>query len=204
MDVQPEDEIGPKLRGLGLDPAEVKTVVLTHLHTDHAGGLHHFPEAEIFVSRGDHRAASGVMGRFQGFLPHRWPSWFDPTPISFLPETLGGFDRIFPITKRGDVVVVPTPGHTPAHVSVVVKCDGLDYFLAGDTSYTQELLLEGESDGVSPRPSVTVETLQRILTHASHRPTVYLPSHDPAAGERLSQGAALQSDEPSGAGTKTS
>jgi glyoxylase-like metal-dependent hydrolase (beta-lactamase superfamily II) len=84
---------------------------------------------------------------------------------------------------------------------VVVQCDGLDYFLAGDTSYTQEILLEGESDGVSPKPSVTVETLQRILTHASHRPTVYLPSHDPASEERLTQRSALQFDGLSGVGT---
>lgn len=32
--------------------------------------------------------------------------------------------------------MVPTPGHTPAHVSVIVVDDGVGYFLAGDVSYT--------------------------------------------------------------------
>src|SRR6476661_8563398 len=38
--VEPEEEIGPQLRRLGIGPGDVRTVVLTHLHTDHAGGLH--------------------------------------------------------------------------------------------------------------------------------------------------------------------
>jgi glyoxylase-like metal-dependent hydrolase (beta-lactamase superfamily II) len=194
MNVRPEDEIGPKLRELGVDPASVRTVVLTHFHTDHAGGLHHFPKAEIFVSRSDHLAASGFSGTIQGFLPHRWPGWLNPFPIDFLPEGFGAFDRSFPITKAGDVLVVPTPGHTPGHISVVARKDGLDYFLAGDTSYSQALLLQRESDGVSPRPSVTIETIGRILDHASHHPTVYLPSHDPESEARLSRRLTLRTE----------
>src|SRR5262245_4259959 len=49
--VVPEEEIGPQLRTLGFDPRDVRWLVLTHLHTDHAGGLAHFPGAEILVTR---------------------------------------------------------------------------------------------------------------------------------------------------------
>lgn len=48
--VTAEDEIGPQLRKLGFDPLDVRWVVLTHLHTDHARGLAHFPASEILVS----------------------------------------------------------------------------------------------------------------------------------------------------------
>src|SRR5262245_15543323 len=41
--VQSEQEIGPQMRALGIAPEDVRWLVLTHLHTDHAGGLHHFP-----------------------------------------------------------------------------------------------------------------------------------------------------------------
>src|SRR5271170_7915263 len=37
--VHPDEEIGPQLSGLGISPRDVRHVVLTHLHTDHAAGL---------------------------------------------------------------------------------------------------------------------------------------------------------------------
>jgi glyoxylase-like metal-dependent hydrolase (beta-lactamase superfamily II) len=44
MDITPAQEIGPRIEKLGLNPENVDKVVLTHFHTDHAGGLAHFPE----------------------------------------------------------------------------------------------------------------------------------------------------------------
>ncbi len=49
--VEPEQEIGPQLERLGISPGGVRWLVMTHLHADHAGGLHHFPDTEILVTR---------------------------------------------------------------------------------------------------------------------------------------------------------
>src|SRR5215204_7569088 len=57
--VEPEQEIGPQLERLGIRPGDVRWVVMTHLHTDHAGGLHHFPDNEILVTRTELEFASG-------------------------------------------------------------------------------------------------------------------------------------------------
>ncbi len=185
MDVAPEQEIGPQLRQIGIEPEQVRTVVLTHLHTDHAGGMHHFPDSEILVSSEEYRGAQGLLGRLQGYLPHRWPEWFSPTPIPLEPRAFGPFRNSYTVTEAGDVVVVPTPGHTPHHVSVIVKTEGVSYFLAGDTSYDEALLMERTPDGVSPRAKTAVGTLETILAYAAQNPTVYLPSHDPDVPERL-------------------
>jgi glyoxylase-like metal-dependent hydrolase (beta-lactamase superfamily II) len=179
FDVKPADEIGPQLRKVGISPEDVRTVIITHLHTDHAGGLHHFPRSRIYVADGEYKNALGLWGKLNGYLPHRWPMWFAPVPIPFTPTAFGGFARSFPVTVAGDVVVVPTPGHTPNHVSVIVKTGGFDYFLAGDTSYTERQLLERRSDGVSMKPKVTIATINRICDYLSSTPTVYLPTHDP-------------------------
>ena len=187
MDVAPAQEIGPQLKQIGIDPADVRTVILTHFHTDHAGGLHHFPESEILVQGDDYEDAQGLRGKLQGYLPHRWPEWFAPTPIPFRPVALGPFAQSYPVTAAGDVIVVPTPGHTPHHISVIVNVDGVSYFLAGDTSYTEALLLAREPDGVSPSRSTALQTIDAILTYAQAQPTVYLPSHDPQSAERLRQ-----------------
>ncbi len=95
-----------------------------------------------------------------------------------------------PLTRRGDILIVPTPGHTPHHVSVVVRGDP-SFLLAGDTSYNQSLLLEGKVDGVSPDPRITRHTHARIVALAQERPLVYLPSHDPESETRLADRAVL-------------
>ena len=61
----------------------------------------------------------------------------------------------------------------------------MSYFLAGDTSYNEDLLVERVPDGVSPRAKAAVRTLENILSYAAEEPTVYLPSHDPDATRRL-------------------
>lgn len=80
FDVSPDDEIGPRLRELGIGPeTDVQTVVMTHLHADHAGGLHPFRNSEILINRMEFLAARGFAGKLAGYLPHRWTEWLAPT-----------------------------------------------------------------------------------------------------------------------------
>ena len=188
--VHPEEELGPQLRALGIGPRDVRQVVLTHLHTDHAGGLPHVTGSRVWVSREEFDAANGIGGRVGGYLPHRWPKWWQPEFIRFDRTRFGPFEEAMPLTRSGDVLVVPTPGHTPHHVSVVV-CGDASFFLAGDTSYNQSLLVAGKVDGVSPDQRVTRRTHERILALARERPLVYLPSHDPESASRLAHRVVL-------------
>jgi len=185
--VEPGDELGPALRRLGLDPSDIRWTVMTHLHTDHAGGLAHVMGSQVLVSRAEFAAARGLMGKLRGYLPHRWPAEFEPTLVDFR-GPLGPFPASMPLTEARDVHLVSTPGHTAGHLSVLVRDDGHDLLLAGDTSYTEANLVSGRVDGVSSMGAgedAAGRTMARIRAHAAARPTVYLPSHDPESADRL-------------------
>lgn len=193
--VSPEDEIGVQLMNLGIAPADVRWVVLTHLHTDHAGGLHHFPRAEALVARKEYAAARGLRGSLQGYLPNRWPRWFNPRLVDFTSEAVGPFPASSALTKANDVILLPTEGHTNGHLSVLVREEECSIFIAGDTSYTEQLMLEQVVDGVAPNEQIAAQTLKRINTYIRMNPTVYLPSHDVEAKMRLSKRQIVQGPE---------
>jgi N-acyl homoserine lactone hydrolase len=183
--VQPEDEIGPQLRARGFSPDDVRWVVLSHFHTDHAGGIAHFPNSEIIASKADYDHSRGIMGKVRGFLPQHWPDWFAPKLIESGDGSFGPFTRTTALTTAGDVHLIPTPGHTPGHMSLAIEDGERVIFLAADASYTEELMLGGIADGVSPDPAQARATLGRIQTLVQQRPTVYLPTHDPKSAARL-------------------
>jgi glyoxylase-like metal-dependent hydrolase (beta-lactamase superfamily II) len=185
--VQADEEIGLQLRALGVRTRDVKRVVLTHLHIDHDGGLSHFPYSEILVSRRELNTAHGWMGRVRGYLPNRWPTWFNPTALDLGAESFGPFAASQRLTRAGDVIAVATPGHTPDHLSVAVVHEGITYVIAGDASYTEADMLAGQVDGVSADETIAQATLVALKQLADERPTVYLPAHDPESGVRLSK-----------------
>ena len=186
--VEPEQEIGPQLERLGIRRSDVRWVVMTHLHTDHAGGLHHFPGNEILVSRTEMEYAKGLRGRLRGYVNKPWPAWFDPTLVDLAPVGFGPFPSSLPLTEAGDVTLVPVPGHSPGQLAVVVKEeDDRSVFLAGDSSYTEDAMLRGAVDGVGADEGAERLTHERIRSYAAATPTVYLPAHDPETGVRLAE-----------------
>jgi glyoxylase-like metal-dependent hydrolase (beta-lactamase superfamily II) len=184
--VRPEEELGPQLRRLGFSPDDVRWVVMTHMHTDHAGGLEHVPRAEIIVSAAELAYASGRLGLVRGYLPNRWPRWFRPRRITLPERPYGPFPESMTLTHAGDVVLVDTSGHTPGHISVVLEDDeGPRLFFAGDAAYTQDLMLQGRVDGLAPDDASALRTFRRMQQLTAERPTVFLPTHDPDVPERL-------------------
>ncbi len=191
MEVSSGQEIDRQLVRHGVDSMDVDTVILTHFHTDHAGGLYHFPNSRILAPGTDYRLARGLMGKLRGYLPQHWQNWFKPKEIEFQNRAYGPFPRSSVVTKDGSITIIPTPGHTPGHVSVVADTGDEKIFLAGDTTYNQELLLQLQPDGVSPDKGQAVETQKKILQLAENEPLAYLPSHDPESSQRLKNCAIL-------------
>jgi glyoxylase-like metal-dependent hydrolase (beta-lactamase superfamily II) len=118
-------------------------------------------------------------------LPQHWPDDFRPTLVDHSDERFGPFASSTTLTSAGDVHLLPTPGHTPGHLSVALEDGDMVYFFAADASYTERLMLDGVVDGVTPDPAQSRDTLARIRELVAQRPTVYLPTHDPESVARL-------------------
>ncbi|MGO8797841.1 MAG: N-acyl homoserine lactonase family protein [Roseiarcus sp.] len=203
FDIEPEEEAGPQLRALGIGARDVKLVALTHLHIDHDAGLAAFPHSRTLVSPGEIRAASGLAGQIRGYLPQRWPASFDPEPLVFAGEPYGPFARSRRLTADGAVVAVPTPGHTPDHVSIVVEDGAIAVVIAGDAAYSEASLVEGRLDGISPDEGAALGTLSRLREFAAARPTIFLPTHDPRTADRLANRRTVDSAASGGAPADT-
>ncbi len=185
--MQVDKSIDAGLGEVGLTRSDVRWVVPTHGHVDHASGALEFPAAAVLVHGREYDYMRAFPWRVAcPKLPRGWtPSLYDLER-----RPLGPFDRSLPLTDDGRVVFVPTPGHTPGSVSVVVR-DGNDraLFFSGDHSASAEIFArecaEDRLIQLYPSPKQARHTRDRICGFRSETPTVYLPAHDPGAARRL-------------------
>ncbi|MBP6385155.1 MAG: N-acyl homoserine lactonase family protein [Pseudarcicella sp.] len=178
FNIAPQDELNHQFEKVNLKLDDVKLVVLTHMHLDHTDGLKFFPKQEIIV--GDIECKNP-----NNHMPSTFPSWFKPNKVAYLPNRIEVFNEAYPITSSEDLLYIPTPGHTIGHSSIVLKTDDFDIIFAGDSSYNQEQVLKGELAGVNADYKKTKQTYTNLLHYATQRKTIYLPTHDENAGNRL-------------------
>ncbi len=123
FEVEARGELPAAMSAAGLDPADVDEVVLTHHHGDHVDGIVHVrAPVRISVAELAHLGApfSRMMRRV---LRQPLPPGFSPHAFELTGGPFGAFDPQPPLSEDGRIVAVPTPGHTPGHVSVVCVDD---------------------------------------------------------------------------------
>jgi hypothetical protein len=91
----------------------------------------------------------------------------------------------------GSLVLLPTPGHTPGSLSLLVRRPGLaPLLMVGDLSYDAHLLEAGHVPGVGSRRRLREATALVNRLRRQYPELVILPAHDPGAAARLAQATA--------------
>lgn len=185
--VLPQEEVGALLKAKGFDPLDVKIVVMTHMHGDHAGGLSHFPNARIVMSETEKQAIAQPNAQFNGYLTHTYPKWLNPEGIQFDDGEFESFSHSKKLTADGTIRLVPTPGHTLGHLSVVIDQGDHYVFIGGDASYDERYLLDGKIDGVCIDEKLHQQSTACIRQLCQRKPTIVQLTHDRHSEQRLSE-----------------
>jgi glyoxylase-like metal-dependent hydrolase (beta-lactamase superfamily II) len=179
--MDPEQSVQAQLRDRGIDPGAVNTVVMTHLHYDHASGVSEFPAATFVVSKEEWEAASNG-GERHGYVKRQYDHAFDWRTIDFEGPAIDSFTpfgRSADLFGDGSVRMVFTPGHTDGHCSVILRLRDRDAIVIADAAYTTRTLKESALPYQMADEHRFKRSLREVQLYIENNPgCVAIPGHD--------------------------
>ncbi len=172
----PDQEFQQAIKILGIKPADLKAVVISHGHLDHAGAIEDFAgtNVPIYFQKAELAEIKKMIESQQ------WGTAYVAGDFKHLKElNIREIEGPFDIFGDGSVIAFPTPGHSRGHQSLYVKPTGGKAFIyTADALYT----LENMEKSIPPAIAVDLpETMQNINWFKLEEWTgvAIVPSHDP-------------------------
>ena len=133
FDFHPGEEVSARLEAIGRDPARIEIIVNSHFHFDHVGGNALIPNAVMVVQKREWEA---------GLTPEIAAAHGYNRADFDLGHKLVKVDGEHDLFGDGNVVCLPTHGHTPGHQSLRVRLASGEVLLAADACYFCRTLRE--------------------------------------------------------------
>jgi glyoxylase-like metal-dependent hydrolase (beta-lactamase superfamily II) len=185
--MSPDEAIPAQLRHRRLDPGSIRTVVMTHLHADHASGIAEFPRATFLLSKQEWDAAARGK-RLEGYIRRQFDHAFDYRTVDFDADvdSFATFGRSVDVFGDGSVRMVYTPGHSHGHCSVVLRLKGREALLTADAAYTMRTIRDSQPPYVMADEHRFMRSLREIRLYLEATPdALVIPGHDTDAWKRL-------------------
>jgi N-acyl homoserine lactone hydrolase len=161
-----QHDLRSQLHDIGLEPSDITHVVMSHLHYDHTGNLHHFKHTRVSVQRKElAHALSDAHNKSYIRADYNSPSlrWHE-------------VDGDWQITPGLNAVF--TPGHTPGHQSFIVDLPNSGRFvLSADTGDLLENFNDEILPGETSDPEAALASLRRLKLEACSGRLIL--GHDP-------------------------
>ena len=140
--------LASSLRSAGYTPEQVDLVLVTHLHSDHVGGLtthdgdRVFPNAEVYVAKAE--SDFWLSPEIAAKAPKEAQPFFESAQAIAAPYIKGGKWHTFSGSESivDGMQIVPLPGHTPGHTGYEFSSKGQKILFWGDTVHAQRVQLE--------------------------------------------------------------
>jgi N-acyl homoserine lactone hydrolase len=145
-DVKRTKTLAAQLQELGVEPADIKGMAVSHTHPDHIGNVEEFPQTMLYVQKAEYDwpGANGA----RRFNPNH--------PVTKLE---GDHD----VLGDGSVVIISTPGHTPGHQSLLVRLPKTgSVVLSGDAVHFKDNWDNRRVPSMNTGKEQTLASMQRI------------------------------------------
>jgi glyoxylase-like metal-dependent hydrolase (beta-lactamase superfamily II) len=176
----------------GYDPGAADVVLCTHLHFDHVGWntravngrwVPTFPNARYLFGRHEYEHWQAALSEGEGHFDH-WVDAIEPVVAAGLVDLIDSDHQVCP-----EVSLFPTPGHTPGHVSVMIRSQGQQAVITGDLMHhpvqlaRPDLPMNADSD-----KALGAATRQAFCERFADSKVTIIGSHfcDPTAGRIVS------------------
>ena len=169
------------LSTLGIAPEDVDTVVITHLHYDHAGNMDLLPRARFLLQDEEMRFSTG---RYMRHGRMRAP--FELSDVQLMVALTYG-ERVDFVDGDSDLApgirLHHVPGHSPGLQALTVETRAGRLCLASDAAHFYDNITRGDPFPIVADVGRTLDGHARVAGLAGH-PARLIPGHDPAVAER--------------------
>lgn len=173
------EDLPTQLARIGVKPAQISRLGISHNHFDHVGQASTFPGATLMIGAAD-------LAQFKA----------DPLPFAvdpgFIKPWLDGASKVDPISGDrdvfgdGSVVILATPGHTPGETSLLVKLPKTGpVLLSGDVAHFEEQFANHGVPGFNFDRADTLASMERLTGIAKSLDAILVVQHDAADVAKL-------------------
>lgn len=170
------------IKKVGCSAEDIKYVILSHLHLDHAGCVGHFPNARYIVQRDElHFAYVPDAYMKAAYIRKDFDKDVDWLILN------GWEDDPFDLFNDGSIKIYFTPGHSPGHQSILVNLpESGPMFFAADACYTTENF-QGALPGLMWSAAETVRSVERMRYLKEFQGATIVTGHDPESWKQYKQ-----------------